>query len=134
MWDNTDVRLKTPAHSNLQRTTYLDYYRGNVGKGITFLLLCGWLGTHELWEGAVSDTNYFRQSGILQLQDQYVDLYNSNTVDIKWTNILDRGYKVIGKCFANGQQHVLQPHFSHPGFVASDRGGNKKAAQLAKLS
>lgn len=51
MWDNTDIPLPTPTNPNLQRNTFSDYYSGNVGKGSVFIQLCGWMGTHELWEG-----------------------------------------------------------------------------------
>jgi DDE superfamily endonuclease len=147
MWDNTDVTLSTPSHPNLQRNTYSDYYAGNVGKGSVFIQLCGWLGTHELWEGAVTDSDYFARSGILQLQEQYLELYDPDCGDKKWVNILDRGYKVVGECFINGGQYVLQPSFCHasnPKFtanetqltaaVASDRGANERAVRMAKLS
>jgi DDE superfamily endonuclease len=140
MWDNTDVRLATPSNANLQRNTWSDYYNGNVGKGSVFIQLCGWMGTHELWEGAVSDTDYFTRSGILQLQQQYIEMYDSGATDSEWIIILDRGYKVVGQCFATGKQKCLQPTFTRsndPKFsgndtqltaaVASDRGANERA-------
>lgn len=57
MRDNTNIKLAKPKHPNLQCNTFTDYYNGNVGKGSVFIQLCGWMGTYELWEGAVTDTN-----------------------------------------------------------------------------
>lgn len=112
-----------------------------------FIQLCGWMGTHELWEGAVSDTDYFARSGILPLQTQYIALYDQENAAYNWTNILDRGYKVVGECFANGGQFCLQPHFSRAGqpkfsgsdtqltaAVAADRAANERAVKIAKIS
>lgn len=147
MWDNTDIPLPKPSHPNLQRNTFSEYYSGNVGKGSVFIQLCGWMGTHELWEGAITDSDYFRRSGILPLQVAYVDLYDPDHFDKKWINVLDRGYKVVGDCFAHGEQKCLQPSFSRPGgakfsgkdtqltaAVAADRGANERAVKIAKIS
>jgi DDE superfamily endonuclease len=149
MWDNTDIPLPTPSSSNLQRNTFSDYYNGNVGKGSVFVQLCGWMGTHELWEGAVTDTDYFARSGILKLQQDFLKLYDPehDNDDHNWIIILDRGYKVVGECFAHGKQKVLQPTFTRiakPKFsamdtqltaaVAHDRGGNERAVKIAKIS
>lgn len=95
----------------------------------------------------VTDTDYFRRSGILQLQDQYVKIYDAGSSHAKWINILDRGYKVMGECFAVGEQKCLQPTFTKSGepkfsgnntqltaSVAADRSGNERAVKMAKIS
>ena len=56
--DNTDIPINTPADAEHQRNTYSAYYAGNVGKGAVFIQPSGWMGTHDLWMGAVSDSEY----------------------------------------------------------------------------
>jgi hypothetical protein len=69
-----------PTDASLNRMTYSSYYGGNVAKGGVFLQLCGWLGVHSLWVGAVSDTKYLSESGILELQQEFVE--NDETSDL----------------------------------------------------
>ena len=56
-WDNTNIKLPQPSDATAQRNTYSAYYAGNVGKGAVFIQPSGWMGTHDLWMGAVSDTD-----------------------------------------------------------------------------
>jgi len=144
MWDNTDIKLSKPSDASLQRLTYSAYYGGNVGKGAVFLQLCGWLGTHELWTGHVSDTEYFENSGILERQSKFVD--ESDEPDIKVTNVLDKGYRSILAAWRTGRQLLLQPAFKRSdrkftsrevltsAAVASDRAGNERAVNVCKRS
>jgi len=88
---------------------YSAYYGGNVGKSAFFLQLCGWLGKFELWIGHVSDTEYFNKSGILNMQLQFVN--ESDKPDIKFTNMLDKGYCSILVAWRIGRQLLLQPVF-----------------------
>ena len=68
MWDNTNINLPKPQDAEAQRNTWSTYYGGNVGKGAIFIQLCGWMGTYEIWMGAVTDSDYFIRSGILKEQ------------------------------------------------------------------
>ncbi len=65
-WDTTGIKLYQPQNALLQRLTYSAYYAGNVAKGGVFLQLCGWLGTHELYPGAMSDSGYLNETGIFE--------------------------------------------------------------------
>lgn len=72
-WDNTNVDMRyKPTDASLNRRTFSSYYGGNVAKGGVFLQLCGWLGVYALWVGAVSDTKYLSESGILEMQQDFV--------------------------------------------------------------
>jgi hypothetical protein len=54
MWDNTNIPLCfMPTDAEAQRNTYSQYYSGNVRKGGVFIQPSGWMGTHQLWMGAV---------------------------------------------------------------------------------
>lgn len=146
MWDNTNIKMYVPSDACNQRITYSRYYAGNVGKGAVYIQLCGWMGTHDIWCGGVSDTEYFIKSGIIQQQNKFVDENNIETKDIPWTNVLDRGYRVSHSCWKEGRQRVLQPSFAknqhkfsgrdtiHTSQVASDRSGNERAVNAAKRS
>jgi hypothetical protein len=112
MWDTTDVRLYKSSDAEIQRCTYSSYYSGNVGKGTIFVQPCGWLGTHEIWMGAVIDCDYLTQSGILDIQSTYIKTYNSESESEPWYNILDRGFRVTTTIYKYGNGHVVQPSFS----------------------
>jgi hypothetical protein len=57
MYDNTNIQMKQPSDSETHWVTYSLYYSGNVGKGAVFIQQCGWMGSHEIWTGGVSDTH-----------------------------------------------------------------------------
>jgi hypothetical protein len=97
-----------PTDASLNQRTYSSYYGGNVAKGGVFLQLCGWLGVHSLWVGAVSDTKYLSESGILELQQEFVE--NDETSDLTFTNIVDKGYRYVIAAWRKGQ-YLLQPTF-----------------------
>jgi hypothetical protein len=62
MFDNTNINIRIPSDAEAQRSTYSLYYAGNVGKGACFMQPCGWMGSHEMWTGGVSDSAYMNQS------------------------------------------------------------------------
>ena len=146
MWDNTDVRMYKPSDSDAQRNTYSAYYAGNVAKGGVFIQPCGWMGSHELWVGAVSDSEYMERSGILTEQTKYIKEHDSTTQSIPWTIILDKGYRITVAAWRAGGQFVLQPSFAKSdckftanetimsSTVASDRAANERAVKYMKLS
>ena len=127
----------------MQRQTYSAYYGGNVGKGAIGLQLCGWMRTHELWDGAVSDSEYFEKSGILEMQAEFVANDSSNS-DIQFTNILDKGYHAVLAAWRVSKQLILQPAYKKSerkftsaevllsAAVAADRSGNERAVNVAK--
>jgi hypothetical protein len=144
-WDNTDIRIVTPSDADVQRNTYSAYYAGNVAKGGVFIQPSGWMGTHDLWMGAVSDSEYFIRSGILKQQQEFLDTHDPDTKEYQWINILDKGFRVVEAAWREGRQFVLQPTFAkadkkftskeiiRSSTVASDRGGNERAVRLAKM-
>ena len=88
MWDNTGIRLHKPTDALLQRMTYSSYYAGNVGKGGIFVQLCGWMGTHELYPGAMSDSDYLNKiTSILEEQKAFQEKDGG----IPFTNISNKG-------------------------------------------
>mmetsp|Transcript_12290 Transcript_12290/g.35170 ORF Transcript_12290/g.35170 Transcript_12290/m.35170 type:complete len:1472 (+) Transcript_12290:520-4935(+) len=141
MWDNTNLNMSfKPSDAEVQSNTFSCYYNGNVGKGGVHLQPCGWLGSHELWMGAVSDTEYFQRSGILEQQVEFVG--DGTPV----TNVLDRGYRSVRAAMKAGKQRVLQPPFAPSdrkfntheiismAAIASDRSGNERAVKICKSS
>ena len=147
MWDTTDaIRVYQSTDAHVQRLTYNLYYGGNVGKGGIFIQACGWMGTQEIWTGGVSDTEYFLKSGILQQQQKYLLEEHNEEEEIPFTNMLDKGFRVVSQCWNVGKQTVIQPNFSRSdrrfssyevvrsAAVASDRGGNERAVRYSKTS
>jgi hypothetical protein len=142
MWDNTNVNMPKPHDARMQRQTYSAYYGGNVGKGAIGLQLCGWMRTHELWDGAVSDSEYFEKSGILEMQAEFAA--SSNNPDVQFTNILDKGYHAVLAAWRVSKQLILQPAYKKSerkftsaevllsAAVAADRSGNERAVNVAK--
>jgi hypothetical protein len=146
MWDNTNVPLTyKPSASDAQRNTYSMYYAGNVAKGGVFIQPCGWMGTHTLWVGAVSDSEYMERSGVLEIQVAYAKEYDTDYRNVPFTNILDKGYRITTIAWKKGKQLVLQPNFGkkdhkfkaretvRSSAIASDRSANERAVRLSKL-
>ena len=73
LWDDTNINIPAASDSHLNRHTYSAYYAGNVAKGAVFLQLCGWMGTWELWAGAILDTEYQTRSGVFKYMQWFVD-------------------------------------------------------------
>jgi hypothetical protein len=147
MWDNTNVNFQNkPSDAELQRLTFSQYYGGNVAEGGMFLQLCGWLGGWELWLGAVSDTEYFERSGVLEIQQQFQTIDKDEARELAFTNILDKGYRCVLAAWRAGGQLLLQPFFAKSdrkfssnevlfsGAVATDRSANERAVNRLKAS
>jgi hypothetical protein len=52
-WDNTGLGMLKVSDALLKSLTYSQYYARNVAKGGIFVHLCGWMGTHDLYPGAM---------------------------------------------------------------------------------
>jgi hypothetical protein len=112
MWDNTNVPITfKPSVFDVQRKTYAQYYAGNVAKGAVFIQPCGWIGSHELWVGSISDSEYMIKSEVLQIQQQYLQLYDAQP-KIPFTMILDKGYRITASAWGIAGTFVLQPSFA----------------------
>jgi DDE superfamily endonuclease len=145
MWDNTDIEMYKPSQAEAQRLTYSQYYASNVGKGSVFIQPCGWMGTGEIWTGGVSDTDYMQRSNILQYQQNYLPVFDSQKENYKWNIITDKGYRITTAAWQCGEQLVIQPAFAksdkqftslqtlRSASVAADRSGNERAVKYAKM-
>jgi hypothetical protein len=149
MYDNTNIKIKQPSDPETQRTTYSLYYSGNVGKGAVFIQPCGWMGSHEIWTGGVSDTHYMQQAKVFDSLNHFLvtsPLEDETTRSIEFTIILDRGYRCTADALAAGGHYTLQPIFSPvdrqfntietfiSSSVAADRSGNERAVHYLKIS
>ena len=144
-WDMTGIRAYQFGSADANVHTYSKYYSGNVFKGGIFTQCCGWMGTHDLWGGNVSDTEYNKSAGYLKEQETY---QQSDLVDDKmvpFLNIYDKGYRAREVCRRHGQL-MAQPAFCksdkrftgsntlYSASIASDRGGNERAVLVSKRS
>ena len=146
MWDMTNIDAYGFTDADLQRLTFSKYYNGNVLKGGVFTQLSGWIGTADLWPGAVSDSVYNAQEGYLKRQEEFAnnDLVNGDV--LPFTNIYDKGYRAKMVAWKTGKQRVLQPVWAKSdqrfgrketllsASVASDRAGNERAVNVCKKS
>jgi hypothetical protein len=140
-WDNTGIELHKASDALLQRITFSAYYAGNVAKGGIFVQLCGWLGVHELFPGAMSDSDYLAKTGILEMQQKFQEADGG----LPFVNVLDRGYRVTRAAWMS-KQFILQPTFAksdskfsgsdvlRSASVAADRSGNERAVRMTKMS
>jgi hypothetical protein len=153
MWDMTNIEAYGFSDADLNRLTYSKYYNQNCFKGGVFIQLCGWLGTAELWPGAVSDSDYNKREGYLKRQEAFA---NHDLVELEagsgeyrvlpFTNVYDKGYRAKAVAWKAGRQHVLQPdwaesdkHFSRgqtlrSASIATDRAGNERGVNVCKRS
>lgn len=145
---NTMIPAYAFSDTDLQRLTYSEYYGMNCFKGGVFVQLCGWMGTADLWPGRVTDSDYNRREGYLQQQSEFQEhdkvIRNGEEVTVPWLNIYDKGYHAHMAAWSNGNQRVLQPVWAKSGqrftraetiasaSVATDRGGNERAVNVAK--
>jgi hypothetical protein len=149
MYDNTNIRMMQPSDAETQRVTYSLYYSGNVGKGAVFIQPCGWMGSHEIWTGGVSDTHYMQNAKVFDCLNRYLrtsDLEDDVSRSLEITIILDRGYRITADALASGGHYTLQPIFapserqfntvqtSLSSSVATDRSGNERAVRYLKIS
>lgn len=143
-WDDTNINIPAPRDASLNRRTYSSYYNGNVGKGGVSIQLCGWISTWNLWTGAVSDSYYLSNSGILEMQEEFAA--NDESSNEPFTNVTDKGYRCNVAAWQKGKQSILQPTFAKSdqqfttnqllssAAIATDRGGNERAVNVCKQS
>lgn len=127
-----------------QRLTWNEYYGENCFKGGVWTLPGGVHGTYTLWPGAVSDSDYNRQAGCMDKQEEF---QNKDTVEgrvMPFLNTYDKGYCAKMTVWKSGKQHVLQPDWADSdqcfncnetlgsASVASDRGGNERSVNVSK--
>jgi len=144
--DMTNIPAYGFSDADLSRITYSKYYAMNCFKGGIYCQLCGWIGTADLWTGAVSDTDYNKRAGYLEQQQQYQNEDLVNGKIIPWTNVYDKGYRAKLVAWRAGEQKVLQPVWAESdrrfgrddtlltAAVAHDRGANERAVNVCKRS
>mmetsp|Transcript_7338 Transcript_7338/g.20314 ORF Transcript_7338/g.20314 Transcript_7338/m.20314 type:complete len:274 (-) Transcript_7338:192-1013(-) len=125
------------------RSFWNHYYHENCGKGGVFVQPCGWQGTYPLWTGAISDTDYLNNAGILEMQKEYAAKFaaETNSEENPFVNVVDKGFRSI---VAALKQLLLQPFFAKSdqkfnthqvltsAAIAADRAGNERAVDVAK--
>ena len=145
-WDMTNVSLPKPTDADMQRLTWSQYYFGNEGKGGVGVQPCGWMATYPLWTGAISDTDYLNNAGILEMQKEYATKFATecNSEENPFVNIVDKGFRSIVAALRAGKQLLLQPFFAKSdqkfnthqvltsAAIAADRAGNERAVDVAK--
>ena len=146
MHDMSDMPLNGAADAEFDRALYSSYYGGPCAKGGIFTQLCGWEGTYELFTGSVGDSDYVRQSGILELQENFqnIDIDHNGKV-IKFINLFDKGYRVLLDCMEQSQL-CWQPVFARSderygsyatlltAALAYTRSGNERSVKHLKHS
>ncbi len=83
--------------AELQSLTFSSYYVGNVAKVGIFIQLCGWLGKHDLYPGAMLDSMYFNESEILIEQEMFQQ-YDHTGSDKNFLNVLNPRYQSTLYC------------------------------------
>ena len=104
------------------------------------------MGTHELWEGNVSDSEYMVESGVFPALNNFINKHDEEKSGTRFTIVLDKGYRITSEAWKNGCHIVLQPTFAKSGqrftscetlltaSVATDRAGNERAVRYVKNS
>jgi hypothetical protein len=148
MFDNTNIMVRVPSNADAQRCTYSLYYSGNVGKGALFIHPCGWMGSHEVWSGGVSDSMYMTKGNVFDSLNDFIQRYETDEEARKttFTIILDRGYRIVTEAFSEGGHFTLQPIFAEAdnhfktfetyisSSIATDRSGNQRAVRYLEIS
>ena len=144
MHDSTNIPLATPSSAALQRALYNSYYGMCCAKAGVAVQLCGYIYGLPLCTGHSDDTRFIKDTGILEMQQQFLDNDNSSTKP--FLNVFDKGYQCLLDANAHGGQFCLQPAFAesekqfktnavlHSGAVAVVRSGNERAVNRCKMS
>ena len=71
--------------------------------------LCGWIVTHDLWLGAVSDTMYQEKCGILKLQEDFAKSDMVGGKEIPFLNISDQDAIIDAQLLkmTNNSDHII---------------------------
>jgi len=110
MHDNTNVPLMRPSDPRLQRALYSRYYGRCIAKGGVAVQPCGWITTWELCTGGIDDSRYVKMVKVFEKQQQYA--HYDETDQWPFTNIFDRGYRVVLDGIKCGNQICIQPAFT----------------------
>jgi len=144
MHDNTNVPLVRPSDPDLQRALYSSYYASCVAKGGVSLQLCGWTVTWDLITGGIDDSAYVKKVGILEKQQKFFE--NDRTCSNPFTNMFDRGYRLILEALLYGKQLSVQPLFAqsdkkfgsdnviYSAGIATTRSGNERSVRQVKTT
>lgn len=108
----TSISMPKPGDAQMQRLTYSSYYANNVFKGGIGLQQCGWILTHNLLTGYVSNTAYQEKSGIFEMQQRFSDKDFVNGILVPFLNIFDKGYRNMLAAWRAGKQLTAQPLFA----------------------
>ena len=142
----TGIHINKPSDAQMQRQPYSSYYSCNCFKGGIGLQLGGWICTHDLWTGCVSDTAYQGDSGIFEKQKEFCEMDRVHGEVVPFTNVFDKGYQNRLQAWQAGKQLTLQPVFAKSdakfrrkdtlssAVIAADRSGNERAVWLSKMA
>ncbi len=62
--------------------------------------------------GNVSDSHYMENTSILKDQHAFAKTDLVEGICVPFTNILDKGYRIVRICWREGQQQCIQPSFA----------------------
>ena len=145
MWDNTEHPFThQPSTALNQRITHSTCHRKNCAKGGIFLQLCRWFGIAHLWIGAISNSKYVEVNKIFLEQNSFTKKDLVDGKELVFTNIFDKGYRLLLLTWQSGKQLIQQPVFAKSdekftaeetmssASTATDRSGNERAVNIQK--
>lgn len=92
------IKINKPIDFMLQQLTWLLYYASNMGKRGVHIQSCMWMGTIELYKGAISDFEYFNILDTLSEQEEF----QKNNDGSPFVNILHILYWVMQAAWRKG--------------------------------
>jgi hypothetical protein len=118
------------------------YYAGTVAKGAVFLHFCGWMGSWELWAGAISKIEYQMRSGVFEYMRWFVESFCGNPLleyCCSWQGLpLHNGClacweaTVPSTCICEEHRKFNPSEVQRSATVAVDRSGNERAVNVVK--
>jgi hypothetical protein len=70
------------------------------------------MGTHEVWQGGVSDSKYMQQGIVFETLNEYLCTSVHDNKNITFTIVLDKGYRVVLDAWNAGGHFLLQQRFA----------------------
>ena len=153
MWDDTNIPATSPSDPEINKHLYSQYYGGCVAKAGVGLLTTGWQCGTDPYAGNICDSDYMirgklspdSEFSILEEMENFVEKCPVHS-DIPFSNILDKGYRIVLEAHRCGGQMCIQPNFARSdrrfnssevlrsAAIATDRSSNERAVKVSKRS
>jgi hypothetical protein len=106
-----------------------------------------WIGTHDVWTGGVSDSQYMNDGDVFNMLNNYLltsPFEDDATKQFPFMVVLDQGYQIALEALKEGGHTVMQPVFASDrhfttlevhilSTISKDCSGNERAVKYSNI-